>query len=265
MRGCLGRTVSFPGRKENCCLGGTACFPGRKVSSGWRGTALFPGKEVSSSLGRIFSFSWRKVSNCLGGTVCFPGRKMSNCLGRTTSFPGGKVSRGLGWRVACLRASWGRAAYFPRRMESWSLGELLPSSGGRWAIAWEGLLPSLEGRWAIAWGKLLPSPGGRLVTACLFGARLLPAWGRLLLLLENLVIFPSFLLAKFWNFLVCLCLTLLNLISPTLSIKPWHSLSLSVEIIDTNFDLHSSVCLLMLSRILLMLWFYLGLKLFLPS
>ena len=72
--------------------------------------------------------------------------------------------------------------------------------------------------YCLPWGE-----GG-----CLFG--LLPAWGRLLLLLEDQVIFPSFLLSKFWNFLICLSLTLLNLVSPTLSTKPWHSLSLSVEI-----------------------------------
>ena len=57
--------------------------------------------------------------------------------------------------------------------------------------------------------------------ACLLG--LLTAWGRLLLLLEYQVIFPSFLFTKFWNFLICLFLTLLNLVSPTLSMKPWHS------------------------------------------
>ena len=33
--------------------------------------------------------------------------------------------------------------------------------------------------------------------------------------------------------------------------KPWHSLSLCAKIIDTSCDLHSSVCLAMLSRILL--------------
>ena len=33
--------------------------------------------------------------------------------------------------------------------------------------------------------------------------------------------------------------------------KPWHSLRLCVEIIDAKLDLHSSVCLPTLSRILL--------------
>ena len=91
---------------------------------------------------------------------------------------------------------------------------------------------------------------------CLFATRLLPAWGRLLLLLETQVIFPSFLLTKFWNFLVCLSLTLLNLISP---------MSLFVEIIDANFDLHSSVCLPTLSRILLMLLILASIKSFSAS
>ena len=93
---------------------------------------------------------------------------------------------------------------------------------------------------------------------CLFAARLLPAWGGLLLLLEEQVIFPSFLLTKFWNFLICLSLTLLNLISPTLSTKPWHSLSLSVEMIDTSWDLHSSVCLATLFRVLYFLCYNLN-------
>ena len=39
----------------------------------------------------------------------------------------------------------------------------------------------------------------------------------MLLLLQDQVIFPSFLFTKFWNFLICLFLTLLNLVSPTLS------------------------------------------------
>ena len=56
--------------------------------------------------------------------------------------------------------------------------ELLPSLGGRIAIAWEGLpatgelLPSLGG-WAIAGVRLLPSPGGRRAVA---GRELLPSW-----------------------------------------------------------------------------------------
>ena len=34
--------------------------------------------------------------------------------------------------------------------------------------------------------------------------------------------------------------------------NPWHFLKLEVDNIDTNFDLHSSLCLALLSRILLM-------------
>ena len=64
------------------------------------------------------------------------------------------------------------------------------------------------------------------------------------------VIFPSFLFSKLLNLFSCLCLTLVNLISPTFSMKPWHSLSLCVDKKDANCDLHSSVCLAMLSRIL---------------
>ena len=63
------------------------------------------------------------------------------------------------------------------------------------------------------------------------------------------VIFPSF-LNKLLNLSTCLCLTLLNIISPTFSMKPWHFLNMCVDTIDTNFDLHNSVCLATLSRIL---------------
>ena len=111
------------------------------------------------------------------------------------------------------------------------------------------LLPEKEGE--VLLGVLMPSPGGRGVPACLLG--LLTTWGRLLLLLDNQVIFPSFLFTKFWNFLICLFLTLLNLVSPTLSMKPWYSLSLSVEMIDASWDLHCSSCIATLLRMLFML------------
>ena len=96
----------------------------------------------------------------------------------------------------------------------------------------------------------MPSPGGREVLACL------PACEAKLLGLVGvealaLVIFPSFLFSRILYLFNCLCLTLVNLISPTLSMKPWHSLSLCAEIIDASCDLHSSVCLVMLSGILL--------------
>ena len=65
-----------------------------------------------------------------------------------------------------------------------------------------------------------------------------------------LVIFPSFLLIRLLNLFNCLCLTLLNLISLTLLMKPWHSLSLSAEIIDASWFLHSSVCLATWSKVL---------------
>ena len=81
----------------------------------------------------------------------------------------------------------------------------------------------------------------------------LPAWEAKLeglVVALALVIFPSFLFSRMLYLFNCLCLTLVNLISPTLSTKPWHSLSLCAEIIDPSCDLHSSVCLVMLSRIL---------------
>ena len=67
---------------------------------------------------------------------------------------------------------------------------------------------------------------------------------------EDPVIFPSF-LAKLLNLFTCLFLTLLNLILPTFSMRPWHCLNMGVDKIDANFDLHNSVCLALLSSILL--------------
>ena len=69
-----------------------------------------------------------------------------------------------------------------------------------------------------------------------------------MLVLLDLVIFPSFLIVSKLNLFNCLNLTLLNLISPTLSTKSWHSLSFCVEIIVTSFDLHSSNCWAVLSK-----------------
>ena len=66
-----------------------------------------------------------------------------------------------------------------------------------------------------------------------------------------LVIFPSFLLIRILNLFNCLCLTLVNLISLTLSMKPWHSLSLSAEIIDASWVPHFPVSLATLSTVLL--------------
>ena len=51
-----------------------------------------------------------------------------------------------------------------------------------------------------------------------------------------LVIFPSFLFSSIFYLFNCLCLNLVNLISPTFSMKPWHSLSLCAEIIDASYD-----------------------------
>ena len=136
---------------------------------------------------------------------------------------------------------------------------LLPSPVGRRAVAWEKLLPS-QGRWAVAGRDLLPSPGGRWAMA---RGRLwlAPAWLLVIVwetkLLDQivaiaLVIFPCFLLIRLLNLFSCLCLTLVNLISLTLSMKPWHSLSFSAEMIEANWVLQSSVCLATWSKMLLM-------------
>ena len=185
---------------------------------------------------------------CLGGGLS-PSLEGGRAVVELLPSPGGRISiaweglpamgellPSLGGRWAI---AWVRLLPSPGGRRAVAGRELLPSWEGRWAIAWE-LLPSWEGRWAMAWeegtkpvwGGFRPSPssgGGEVlsggcyclpqgeggVLACLF--RLLPAWWRLLLLLllEDQVIFPSFLFTKFWNFLICLSLTLLNLVSPT--------------------------------------------------
>ena len=96
--------------------------------------------------------------------------------------------------------------------------------------------------------KLLPSPGGRWGLACLPAWEATKPWEELGCV-DTPVIFPSFLFSKLLNLFSCLCLTLVNLISSTFSMKPRHSLSLCADKIDANCDLHSSVCLPTLSRI----------------
>ena len=203
-------------------------WPGRNHFLPWEEGEQLPGEncflpheEGEQLPEKNCFFPWRESEQLPGRNCLLPQEEGEQLPGRTASFPGRKVSSGLGWRIAA----------FPE---------------GRWVPkpkpAWEALGPfhSLGKRKGLAGGVLLPSPEGRWAPACLLATRLLPAWGELLL--ETLVIFLSFLLTKFWNLLSCLCLTLLNLISPTLSMKPWHSLSLCVEIIDAKLDLHSSVC-----------------------
>ena len=123
-------------------------------------------------------------------------------------------------------------------------GEVLASPWG--GPAWEDLLSSLEG--GEAWGGALPSLAWEIWFTWLFVCEL-RLWLWLLRLVLDLVIFPSFLLASKLNLFSCLCFTLLNLISLTLSTKSWHSLSLCVEIIAVSCDLHSSNCLEVLSKV----------------
>ena len=157
------------------------------------------------------------------------------------------------WQSYCLIACLIRGGLLPA-WEGLSLAGLL---GVTALPAWEEAL--FLGRWETAcitpclpaWEttELLPSPGGRWATASL------PAWEATnlweeLSCVDTPVIFPSFLFSKLLNLFSCLCLTLVNLISPTFLMKPWHSLSLCVDKIDANCDPHSSVCLPTLSRIL---------------
>ena len=140
-------------------------------------------------------------------------------------------------------------------------GEVLASLGGR-VLAWEGMLPSLgmiavarealasPGGRVLAWEGMHPSPAGGVclgsglinLNACLYN--------KVIYVCVSIVgpSYVSFLIVSKLNLFNCLCLTLLNLVSPTLSTKSWHSLSLCAEIIDASCDLHSSNCLEVLSR-----------------
>ena len=205
---CLGITASFARRKESSSLGGIATFPGRKDSSCLGITASLTGRKESSGLGGIATF-WGKVSSCWESIASFPSRKESSCLGETASIRG-KVSSCLGETASF----WGKVSVVRR--------ELLPSPGGRWAMAGGRLW--LAPAWPLVWSVLL------LAYLIVWETKLLDQ-----IVAIALVIFPCFLLIRLLNLFSCLCLTLVNLISLTLSMKPWHSLSFSAEIIKANW------------------------------
>ena len=103
----------------------------------------------------------------LGWANIFQGKVWSS-REKTASFPGRNVS-------SCRHGAWEVGGLFPSEEGCTVAGrELLPSPGGRWAIAGLGrlpdawilgeLLPSEEGC-TVAGGELLPSPGGRWAMA----------------------------------------------------------------------------------------------------
>ena len=174
-------------------------------------------------VGRSAAFWWGQESAGLRGG--------GNSLGKTVVFPRRDS------------ASLGRSASFPSLTDSlWGGREVLASLWG--GPAWEDLVYSPGG--GEAWGGALPSLAWEIWFTWLFVCELRLWLFRLVL---DLVIFPSFLIVSKLNLVSCLCFTLLNLISPTLSTKSWHSLSLCVEIIATSCDLHSSNCLEVLSKV----------------
>ena len=244
-----------------------------------------PSLEVAQASGE----GW--VGWCLGGCLepcllalgvttvpwlgCPIGLRIIGCrrrigLGRIVFFPCGS-GPGLRGRAGSFRgklySSWGRIASFP---------------GGRWAIAgvWlcEGpwlfvwlltvfeftellvvlllllawllkkLLPS-RGGWTVAWGEMSPSPGGRRAVAGVGLRELGGDWTCLFKVI--LVIFPSFFDTKWFNLLICLCLTLLNLSSLTLLMKCWHCSNLSCEMIEASLALQSCISLSTWTKMLL--------------
>ena len=125
-------------------------------------------------------------------------------------------------------------------------GELLSS----WWITFPGRSAVRGDCAGFLGGCTVLGKGGTWLTVCLQELAVtlvvLVAWK------ASQVIFPSFLHNRMFNLFTCLLLALLNLSSLTFSTKAWHFLKLEVDKIDASFDLHRSLCLAMLSRILLM-------------
>ena len=189
---------------------------GRAVA--WVEASSFPGKDSSCQRGASFS---GRESTCLGRNASFPGsdsscwrgssfsRRESICLGRNASFPRSDMSYWRGASVSgresiCL----GRNASFPGSDRSYRRGA---SFSGREStcLGRNASIPSRGGfTWEVDWLTWLPACVIKLFVLVLLG----------------LVIFPSFLIVSKLNLFGCLCLTLLNLGSPTLSTKSWHSL-----------------------------------------
>ena len=141
-----------------------------------------------SSLGGIVFFPWGKENNGLGRADIFWGKVYSS-QERIASFPREEGEQLPG--VGRPPDAWLLGELLPSE-EGWTVagGELLPSPGGRWAIAivdripgawlWGELLPP-KGGWTVAGGELLPSLGGRWALARMGWLPItwLLAWGRL--------------------------------------------------------------------------------------
>ena len=137
----------------------------------------------------------------------------------------------------------GRSVVRGATLASW---EAMLSWGGS---AWESALLALSFWERVILGQTVLA-SWEAALSCRMGVT---AWEVALVAWEaSTVIFPSFLHTKLLNLFTCLLFTLLNLSSLTFSVNPWHFLNLEVDQIDANFDLHSSLCLALLSRLLLM-------------
>ena len=174
------------------CLGVTTKLGPLARTDLWAGVkGLLERLMTHWGLGSSLEEPWGGLLGGDGGVV-FPGDG-AILLGRLgCPVPGGTPMALPNWpswiaKLTCLGrdSGLGNAASFTggRRAVAWE--ELLPSPGGRWAIArvelggmpdawllagvelmaWEGLPPSPAGRWAAARRELLPSPGGRWAIA----------------------------------------------------------------------------------------------------
>ena len=244
-----GELLSSPGERWAVTWGVLLPSLGGRWAVAWGG--LLARGELLPSLGGRWAIAGGELLPLLEGRWEIAWEELLPSPKGRWALAGGELLPSPGGRSAIAGGELGEEL-LPSPEGRWAVagGELLPSLGGRWAIAggelgghmlpslgrrrapnWlpaEGeLLPSLGGRSAIVWeellvwGGLLPFPGGREVLACLPACEpKLLEWVRFIAL--ALIIFPSFLLIRILNLFNCLCLTLANLISLTLSTKPWH-------------------------------------------
>ena len=149
---------------------------------------------------------------------------------------------GWGWSWGASLVLLGLTPCFPITLEA-----LFKAVAARVPLLGQGCHLLGVGGWVLPVPVLLPGWGLALSTPVL-----LPDWG--LRGLPAQIIFPSFLCNNLLNLLNCLYLTFTYLNSLTLSINSWHCCIVVVETVNASCDTHMSLCLLLLSRRLLMVF-----------
>ena len=187
-----GGALASPGRRA--VAGGVLASPGRRANAGGRVVFAWEGRadagDALASPGGREVLAWEGRAEAGGALASLGGRANAweggAVAGDALASPGGRANA---WRRSgtCL----GRNSSFPRGV--FAREGVIPSLGG---FAWEGVIPSLGG--GLTW-ELFTWELFRLREAKLFvrEAKLL------MLVLLDLVIFPSFLIvSKFSLFIV---------------------------------------------------------------